>query len=734
MSSPTSFDLLDSKIQRWIRNQGWKELRPVQDQSIRAILSSQSDILITATTAAGKTEAAFFPLLSLAAAREEPGLSILYISPLKALINDQHRRLETICDDLEMPAVRWHGDAPQGAKNRLMKRPKGVALITPESIEALFLRRPNVAHQLFGKLDAILIDELHAFLQGARGLHLASLLQRIDAISERRARRIGLSATIGSPELAAKWLCAPNPESVQIIHAQGGKPELKLQIRSYFDPPEKDAGDRLDKADPPDALSDICDHLFERLRGNNNLVFAGSRKNVEATSYRLSKRAEIDGLPNEFFPHHGNLSKDLREDLEVRLKEGKLPTTAVATTTLELGIDIGSVTSVAQIGAPRSLASLRQRLGRSGRRDGTAAILRIYLRESHLSAVSGPMDRLRHSTVRACAAINLLLENFVEPPTSGDALGTVVLHQILSLIVERGGMTPQRLYGLICSPGPFSSVSSSEFAILLRYAAEPDVALIEQAPDGTVMLGRMGEIITQKRDFYAIFDTADEWRLVAGGRQLGTIPLSNAIGTGTVIGFAGKRWRVVSVDDRAKVVDVISHPSGVIPNFDRTGYEELHDKLVAQMRVLYESDDVPIYLDDNAQIALQEGRQAYRKLALRKSCYVPEGRDTHLFTWRGTAVNSVLAILGMTAGVDCEVHDLGVTFCDCNGTDVQALLNKLEICPPLSEIAPLIENLRTAKYDEYLPDELLQSLWAKRNEHIRPSIDKILFEVKNSSS
>ena len=199
----TAFDRLHPEIRRWIRDQGWQEIREVQDRAIAAILGAENDVIIAASTAAGKTEAAFLPLLTQAAARQAPGLSILYVSPLKALINDQFRRLDLLCEQMEIDVVRWHGDAPQSAKRRTLRAPSGVALITPESIEALFLRRAGDAKALFGALDAIVIDELHAFLQGPRGLHLASLLRRIDLMAGRRARRIGLSATLGDLTRAA---------------------------------------------------------------------------------------------------------------------------------------------------------------------------------------------------------------------------------------------------------------------------------------------------------------------------------------------------------------------------------------------------------------------------------------------------------------------------------------------------------------------------------------------------
>ena len=394
-----AYERLHPKIRGWIRSQGWRSLRPVQARAIHALLDGDGDLLISASTAAGKTEAAFLPILTLVADRREPGLSALYVSPLKALINDQFIRLDRLCEEMEIPIARWHGNSSQSAKAKFAKEARGIALITPESIEAMFVRHPDRIQTLLSNLDFIVVDEVHAFMQGARGLHLASLLKRIAAASRKPARRVGLSATIGDLSLAAAWLRPENPSRVCILDFPGGL-DLMLQIRGYVDATSTReakkgpaavaandvAGDDedadFDSAPSTNAVSAICNHLFDVLRGSNNLAFGGSRRMVEIVADALRAKSEAAGVPNEFYPHHGNLSKDIREELEDRLKSGDLPTTAVCTTTLELGIDIGSVKSVAQIGAPRSISSLRQRLGRTGRREGESSILRIYAIET----------------------------------------------------------------------------------------------------------------------------------------------------------------------------------------------------------------------------------------------------------------------------------------------------------------------------------------------------------------
>jgi ATP-dependent Lhr-like helicase len=709
----TAFDLLAPAVQRWVRDQGWRELREVQERAIRTIISSPDDVLIAASTAAGKTEAAFLPLLTKVAERSNSALTILYVSPLKALINDQFRRLSLLCETMEINVVRWHGDASAGPKQRMRKEPAGVVLITPESIEALLLRRPADAKRMFAGVEAIVIDELHAFLQGPRGLQLASLLRRVEALTSIRPQRVGLSATLGDLDVAAKWLNAKDASTVVRINITAGSPEIRIQVRGYEEPPDKGDIDELEGDGPPEALDLIADHMLKTLRGTNNLVFGGSRRTVEALADRLRRRSERASVPNEFFPHHGSLSKELREDLELRLKEGSLPTTGIATTTLELGIDIGSVESVAQVGAPRSLASLRQRLGRSGRREGRPAILRIYLREGHLAPDSDPLDRLRFGTARAVAAVRLLVAKFVEPPKQDPALATALLHQTLSVLTERGSLRPDVIFRALCGGGPFSAIQPADYVELLKGMGATDPPLLEQSPDGALLLGPLGERLTMGRDFYALFETDQEWRLVHGGRALGTIPISNLLGVGSLVAFAGRRWRVASVDDAAKVLDVEPHRAGRLPKFDRLYGEPIHDRLVQEVRTVYLTSDLPSYLDATATRFLSEGRCAFHDLRLNRTRLIPSADDTHVLTWRGSITNSCLAIALTAVGFECEPHDLGVTVAHSTPEEVQKALRQLTPVPTPEALSAFVENLRTAKYDELVPEPLLRRLWAR---------------------
>ena len=432
------FDLLAEPIRRWIWDKNWRGLRDIQERAIPTLLNDDRDVIITAATAGGKTEAAFLPLIS--SVLEHPGeggFDLVYVGPLRALINDQFERLEDLCARIELPVYPWHGDISQGMKTRARRNPSGVLLITPESIEALFVLRGTDIPTLFSSTRAIVIDELHALLDNERGVHLRSLLTRLELAVNRRVRRIGLSATLGEMTLAREYLRPEAPETVVLLESKSKSQELKVQIRGYLQRRYPSKSGKTGE-DETAAKRVVVEHLFSRLRGSRNLIFAGSRENVEWYADALREMSEKARLPVEFFPHHASLSREHRIALEKRLKTHPA-TTAVCTSTLELGIDIGNIACVAQIGTPFSVASLRQRLGRSGRRTGQPAVLRMYVIETEPSADSHPLDHLYLDLICSIAMVELLIEGWCEPPAPQALRLSTLTHQILSVITEHGG-------------------------------------------------------------------------------------------------------------------------------------------------------------------------------------------------------------------------------------------------------------------------------------------------------
>lgn len=708
-SESAGFALLEPRIQRWIWSEGWTSLRDAQERAIPALLSADQDVIIAAATAAGKTEAAFLPILTnLLQDTETPG-AVLYISPLKALINDQWDRLARLCDELELPVIAWHGDISASRKHRFLKSPEGILLITPESLEALFVNRGTSLAGLFANLRYLVVDELHAFIGSERGKQLQSLMHRVETIIDRPLPRVGLSATLGDMTLAAAFLRPNAPHHVSVIESKGSGQILKVQIRGYVESKQAlPIQSEDDEVFSPDHA--IAEHLFQVLRGSNNLIFPNSRTQVEWFADNLRRRCEQDGVPNEFWPHHGSLAKDIREETEKALKAGDRPATAVCTTTLELGVDIGSIKTVVQIGAPPSVASLRQRLGRSGRRPGEAAILRSYCKERQLDDGSPLSDRLRQGLVQSIAMIRLLMQGWFEPPrVHGLHLSTLV-QQCLSVIAQRGGATAAELWSNLIRSGPFTGVGQGSFLSLLRALGERD--LITQETSGLLLPGVVGERMINHYDFYSAFVSNEEFRLVCDGKPLGALPVSRPLTVDQRIIFAGRRWRVTSVDTEAKVIVVRSDPGGAPPSFDGLG-ARVHDRVRQEMKaVLLETDFYP-YLDTTAQELLAQARSSFSELGLAHSSMTESGGKTYLFTWQGDWTNDALAILLTHTGLASENSGLVIEV-EGDRTSLESKLREIAEWDGIDEPAVLadVQNMAQEKWDWVLPSALLMQSYA----------------------
>jgi ATP-dependent Lhr-like helicase len=741
-----AFERLHERVRRWIWEQKWTELRDVQERTIHAILDGVGDIVIAATTASGKTEAAFLPICSLLVETASPGIQTLYISPLKALINDQFRRLDQLCEHLEIPVHRWHGDVDAGKKQKILREPRGILLITPESLEALFVLRGPEVRRLLGGARFVVVDELHAFMGVERGRQVQSLLHRLELAVRHRIRRIGLSATIGDMNLAAEFLRPGAGSAVETIVSTEGDQELRLQVRGYERPIAEPVGKRRHDAlatdapeapEEPDSEDDlsIADHLFKVLRGTHNLVFANARTQVEHFADLLRRRCEALGVPNEFWPHHGNLSRELRQDVEAMLKERERPVTAVCTSTLELGIDIGNVSSIAQLGPPPSVTSLRQRLGRSGRR-GDPAVLRVYIREDTITPESAPQDLLRLQLVESLAIVELLLRHWYEPPTVGRLHLSTLVQQVLSLIAQHGGVRAIEAWEALCKTGPFAEVSSAMFTELLRSLGTYD--LLTQSGDGTLLLGVKGERMVNRYDFYAAFSSAEEYRLLASGKPLGTLPISQPILEGMTLVFAGRRWRVVAFDERQRVIEVIASKAGRVPYFGGGG-GDVHDEVRREMLRILTGEGTPAYLDDVAQRFLAEGRANFRRLGLANRHHLRLGTTSYLFPWRGDRATNTTAVHLRALDFDAGAEDGVVVVSDAAEDALAVSLKRLAEAGPVDTVglAEAVLNKVGEKYDEFLTERLLCEEYARRE--LDPvgaweAISEIAAEAKRTSA
>jgi ATP-dependent Lhr-like helicase len=717
-----AFDLLHHEVQRWIWKQGWDELRDIQERAIPLLLQGDQDIIIAATTAGGKTEAAFLPIVSRLVERDQTarGFKAIYVSPLRALINDQFGRLEALCSDLEIPVFKWHGDVSQSQKLRARQKPDGILLITPESLEAILVRRGvGEALGLFQAVDWIVVDELHAYLDSPRGKQLQSLLHRIEVLAKRRMQRVGLSATLADKRVAAEFLRPREGDKAQILESIDGNRSLLLQVRGYIEPAQADktlgqAGEDPENAQLVGAEEQIASDLFKALHGTRNLVFANSRKSVELYTVELSDLCDASGLPTEFLAHHGNLSREYREEAERRMKNGDLPATIVCTSTLELGIDIGNIDSVAQIGCAHTVSGLRQRLGRSGRRAGQSAKLRQYIAATELSQKTHPLDELRPGLIQAIAMINLLGAKWNEPVDTQKLHLSTLLHQILALIAQYGGITAEQGYRLLVESGVFT-VDVELYKQLLRRMGEAEVGLLIRHPDGTLLPGPMGERIIQAHDFFAVFKTPTEYRVIAGAKTLGSLPVDNPLAyvAGTLMIFGGRRWVVVELSVADKAIMVSSASGGKPPKFwgDHSG---LADGIVQAMRAVYLHTDIPPYLDAKAIQLLQEARSAFHRFELAHAAILEHGSDLIIFPWIGSKSQLALTLALNAAGIKAGMAGIAI---DCAGlrlADLASILKMLASEPPPDPIKLAKGgDLDIDKFDDFLSDDMKRRNYAR---------------------
>ena len=729
------------RVRAWIWDQGWESLRPTQVQAIAPILDATGDVVISATTASGKTEAAWLPIVSALGFEAdldeaEPGIRALYIGPLRALINDQHSRLEVLCSYLDIPAWRRHGDVGAADRNAILHHPDGILLITPESLEAIFVTQGPQVARIFNGLRYIVVDELHSFIGTERGAQLQSLMHRVELAIRRRVPRVALSATLAEPEGAAEFLRPGHGRAVTIVgDPSDDRAEVRIQLRGYLiAPPSRkpwrpaprsggavEVDSALEEGDDEDDSADeglaskqaIAAHIFRTHRGADNLVFANSRNAVETYAdllQRMSARAQV---PNEFFPHHGNLSKDHREDVERRLKLPEFPATAICTSTLEMGIDIGSADAIAQIGAPGRVSSLRQRLGRSGRR-GQPAVLRMYVSELELGKDASPVDQLRTQTVQTIATVGLLLDKWYEPPNMDGLHLSTLVQQILSVIAQHGGATAPELFRTLCIEGPFQRVTQPMFVRLLRDLGAGD--LIIQSSDGLLLPGVAGERIVNHYSFYTAFQTSEEYRLIADGKTLGSVPVDYPIAIGALLIFAGRRWQVVDIDNQARAIDLVRSTGGRPPVFVGSGVE-IADGVRRRMRAVLDGTDHPTYLDRTAQRFLDEARTSYRRLQLDRKPVVAWGRDTLIFPWRGDRIMNTLAVMLGTKGITVSQDGVALTCARTSPGRLLEAVRELEAAgmPAATALARGVRIKEKDKHDPWLGAELLTEAYAARD-------------------
>ena len=660
----TSVDRLSKSVLRWIDHKRWRSLKPIQRQAIPIILDCDNDVLICAATASGKTEAAFLPLITqlttLSKKKAHSGCHILYVAPLKALINDQWRRIEDMCRYAHIPATAWHGDVSSTVKKKFKENLEGVLLITPESLEAIFGQSEENVNLFFGAIQCVVIDEWHSFLGDVRGIHLSSLLHRLEQTLGRKIRRIGISATLGQPKLARCYIRPDDPEQVKVLEDKSSdhQPPTLSMITISYNPHEEE----FYKGSIGVHHQRLTEKLYEHLRGKKALVFATSRYDVELYAHLLKQECERRKVPNEFFPHHGSLSKEIREKVEKEIKKSDLPKTIICTSTLELGIDIGDVEQVVQIGCARSVASLRQRMGRSGRGGGADTPSRLTCYHTVLEEKKryNIEDILFMDFMMSLALMELLIKKEYEPPPPKRSLElSTLLHQILSVIRTHRKITKTMVYRLLCAKeSPFAGVSKDIFHQLFVQMESPDIALIKKTATSEYVLAEAGEKLASDYRFYAAFVTPVSYEISCNGKVLGTVESPESLRNHLI--FSGQSMKLVSIKNNTKTVFVSDEgeDEGLPPRFKSTGMCLVDDLVMKEVRCLYDGDQQSDYLCDDSKKILNQARQKYRACDLHK-----DSLNIHLHSesclishWYGDEKNTSLWLALKAKGWSVKRH------------------------------------------------------------------------------
>ncbi len=714
-------------VQDYIYRNNWENLRAIQVAAADAIFNTDENLLLTASTASGKTEAAFFPIITLFSEDPPASVGAIYIGPLKALINDQFIRLNDLCAEANIPVWHWHGDVAQTHKAKLMKHPSGILQITPESLEALLLHKHAAVAKLFGDLRFIVIDEVHSLLRGDRGGQTLCLIERLSRLAGVNPRRIGLSATIGDPEGTGEFLSLGTGRKTIIpkIEAKGSK--WRLSMEHFYVKDVQAAEDRTDiealpvleeKTDKaPERADPGIGYIFEHTRGKKCLVFVNSREECETVTTTLRQYCEYNHERDRFLIHHGNLSASYRETAEGIMKDDSQYMTTVTTATLELGIDIGRLERAFQIDAPWTVSSFLQRMGRTGRRESPPEMW-FVMREDEPEPRAMLPSTVPWKLLQGIALVQLYLEErWVEPPRLDRLPYSLLYHQTMSTVASCGELSPKALADRVLRLHYFHRITQEDYKLLLRHLVETDH--LQRTEQGGLIVGLAGERVVNSFRFYGVFQENEEYTVRSESQELGTVVMPPPVGEKLAI--AGHVWLVLDVDHKRHLV-YCEQVKGSIPAYFGQCPGDLHTKILTRMRQVLREDRQYPYLMKNAVARLEQARFTASHSGVGEMPLINLGGNMWcLLPWVGTypflALERFLKIkcgnrLGLKNMDSARPYYMQFTmkadageFFRVVSEEIRKPIDPLELVYPKE--LPLFD-----KYDEYLPEALVRKGFA----------------------
>ncbi|TVP96686.1 MAG: DEAD/DEAH box helicase [Planctomycetaceae bacterium] len=532
----SGFDRLHPALRHHIVNSlGWRELRPFQEAVIPEILDAKH-MIVLAPTAGGKTEAAFFPIVSRMLTEDWTGLSVLYLCPIKALLNNLDIRLQHYCRLLGRRSDLWHGDIQSHQRKKILREPPDCLLTTPESLEVM-LDSPHIdARVLLGNLRAVVVDEIHAFAGDDRGWHLLAVLERVSRLAGREVQRIGLSATVGNPENLVQWLAGSCegrrgvflPEEPIKAAVSAGSSGSAGASHQQVSSPSSSADVKLDYVASLDNAAVVISRLH---RGEKRLVFVDSRARAEQLAQSLH------GLEVATFVTHSSLSQEQRHQAEEAFAT-RSDCVIVATSVLELGIDVGNLDRVIQIDSPNTVSSFLQRMGRTGRRAGSVRnCLFLATKETTL--------------VQAAGLIDLWSDGYVEPIVPPPLPYHVLAQQLMGLILQEGGIGRAEWFGWIRGVPGFATMQPNRVEEMVDFMIEEGILWDDS---GILGMGRQGEDAFGRRNFmelFSVFLSPPLFTILYGRQELGFVDQTTFMSKEEgprILALGGRAWMVNHID------------------------------------------------------------------------------------------------------------------------------------------------------------------------------------------
>jgi ATP-dependent Lhr-like helicase len=683
----SAFERLSAAVRYHIvHTLGFSALRPVQELTAHAILDGDNCVVL-APTAGGKTEAAFLPLLSRMHSEDWAAPSVLYLSPIKALLNNQEPRVERLAGMLSRRAFKWHGDVSAGARGRFANEPADILMTTPESLEVMLVSRRVPSQLLFRGLQAVVIDEVHAFAGDARGAHLVSLLERLSRHAGRDIQRIGLSATVGNPLEILAWLRGTSRRPARLVDPP--RPPVSPEVFLDWVGSVPNAAQVIARLDP----------------GKKRLVFADSRRRVE----QLGEALQSAGVST--YVMHSSLSADERRQAEQAFESGR-DCVIVATSTMELGIDVGDLDAVIQVDAPPSVASFMQRMGRTGRRPGARQRATILCtRESELTA--------------AAALLRLWSRGYVEEVVPERSAFHVLAQQILALCLQESGVPVADWWAWVAGAACFADVTEREREAILGQMLASGIVV---SADGRLLLGPRGEALYGRKNFealYAVFEAPALLRVMWGTREVGTVDavFAQAMPPESCFVLGGRPWQVTRVDWKKGICEVAPAPGGKHLNW--LGAPRYMARRVCQevRRTLLDSAEDP-WWTRRAREAMRGERAGHVFLEDEEMPLVEEGPDEVVWhTYLGGRTNNLLARL-LEERLGAHVIPGNPTI-KLRGDAARSVVAVREAIRALSapgavteddalRFAPTFAREPLSKFEPCLPEELLLRFQARR--------------------